>query len=167
MSADEVFAFARGMTDSVMCLRDGEHHLQAAMLTYVAIEQMAWLSVEPLKSTSLHFQDWVNKYMLPNAELPCTAREMWEARNGLLHMGTAESAANRDNPDIRLVLYVYRNKRELANKSKDFVVVSVEDLVSSYLTGVLNFLSDLKESPSKMEVAKGKVERMLTQRSLP
>jgi hypothetical protein len=164
MSAEEVFSFAQEMTDSVMCLRTGGHHLQAAMLTYVAIEQMAWLSVKKLKSTPLDFQEWVNRYMQPYAPLPCTAREMWEARNGLLHMGTAESAANRDSTEIRLVLYVYGNTQELANKSKGVVFVRVEDLVMSYFNGVTWFLSDLKASPEMMEIAKGKLVRMLSQR---
>ncbi|NMY20795.1 hypothetical protein [Pseudomonas sp. WS 5410] len=167
MSAEEIFSFANEMTDSVMCLRAGGHHLQAAMLTYVAIEQMAWLSVEPLRSGPADFQDWVNKYMQPHAQLPCTAREIWEARNGLLHMGTAESYANRDSSEIRLVCYVYGNTPELANKSKGIVFVRVEDLVTSYLTGVMWFLTDLQANPVKLEIAKGKLARMLTQRPLP
>lgn len=166
MSAEEVFSFAKGMIDSVTCLRDGGHHLQAAMLTYVAIEQMAWLSVEPLRSGPADFQNWVATYIQPNAPLTCTPRELWEARNGLLHMGTAESAANRDSDEIRRICYVYGRTPALADKSKGVVFVRVEDLVTSYLTGVLWFLTELDSNPKRLEVAKGKLARMLTQRPL-
>ncbi|WP_449106235.1 hypothetical protein [Pseudomonas mohnii] len=166
MSTEEVFSFAKQMTDSVICLRAGGHHLQAAMLTYVAIEQMAWLSVEPLRSGPADFQCWVNSYMQPYAPLPCTAREIWEARNGLLHMGTAESSANRDSNEIRRVCYVYGDTPKLANKSEGVVFVRVEDLVESYLTGVMFFLTHLDDHPSELQVAEGKIARMLTQRPL-
>ncbi|WP_339548389.1 hypothetical protein [Pseudomonas sp. RA_35y_Pfl2_P32] len=166
MSTEDVFSFAKEMTDSVICLRAGGHHLQAAMLTYVAIEQMAWLSVNPLRSGPADFQNWVNTYMQPYAPLPCTAREIWEARNGLLHMGTAESSANRDSAEIRRVCYVYGNTPKLANKSVGVVFVRVEDLVTSYLTGVMWFLSHLDGNPSELQVAEGKIARMLTQRPL-
>ncbi|MFJ7311805.1 hypothetical protein ACIQVE_03375 [Pseudomonas sp. NPDC098747] len=166
MSTEQVFAFAKQMTDSIICLRDGGHHLQAAMLTYVAIEQMAWLSVEPLRSGPADFQRWINSYMQPYDPLPCTAREIWEARNGLLHMGTAESFANRDNAEIRLLCYVYGSTPKLANKSEEVVFVRVEDLVTSYLTGVMWFLNHLDGDPNELQVAEGKIARMLTQRPL-
>lgn len=166
MSAEDVFSFAKEMIDSVMCLREGGHHLQAAMLTYVAIEHMAWLSVEPLRSGPTDFQEWVDRYMQPYEALPCTARELWEARNGLLHMGTAESSANRDSAEIRRVCYVYGNTPEPANKSKGVVFLRVEDLLTSYLTGVHRFLADLDDNPRKLEVAKDKLARRLTQRPL-
>lgn len=166
MSTEEVFSFAKQMTDSIICLRDGGHHLQAAMLTYVAIEQMAWLSVEPLRSGPADFQRWVDSYMQPYDPLPCTAREIWEARNGLLHMGTAESFANRDSVEIRLVCYVYGTTPKLADKSEGVVFVRVEDLVGSYLTGVLWFLTYLDENPIALRVAQSKIARMLTQRPL-
>ncbi|MBM0209876.1 hypothetical protein ALQ72_02677 [Pseudomonas syringae pv. maculicola] len=166
MSTEQVFAFAKRMTDSIICLRDGGHHLQAAMLTYVAIEQMAWLSVEPLRSGPSDFQHWVSSYMLPNCVLPCTAREIWEARNGLLHMGTAESSANRDSNEIRLVCYVYGSTPKLASNTEGVVFLRVEDLVTSYLTGVLWFLTHLDSNTSDLQVAEDKIARMLTQRPL-
>lgn len=166
MSTEEVFSFAKQMTDSITCLRDGGHHLQAVMLTYVAIEQMAWLSVEPLRSGPADFQRWVESYMQPYDPLPCTAREIWEARNGLLHMGTAESFANRDSDEIRLVCYVYGSTPKLAQNSEGVVFVRVEDLITSYLTGVLWFLTHLEGSRKELAVAEGKIARMLTQRPL-
>lgn len=166
MSAAEVFTFAKNMTDAAICLRDGGHHLQAAMLTYVAIDQMAWLSVEGLRTSRKDFMAWVDAYMPANSTLPCTACEIWEARNGVLHMGTAESAANRDSDNIRKICYVFGHTPELANKSGGVVFIRVEQLMLNFLGGVELFLRDLEADPVKMTQAKGKLDRMLTQRLL-
>lgn len=167
MSSNEVFAFAQNMTDAVMCLRDGGHHLQSVMLTYVAIEQMAWLSVEPLKTSGEDFKAWVDAYLLPNTQLPCTSAELWEARNGTLHMGSAESAKNRDSGEIRKILYVYGRTPGLANKSEGLVVVRTEELIVGFLNAVTWFLPALEADQAKMSTAKGKLDRMLVQRQLP
>ncbi len=166
MSELEVFAFAKKMSESVACLRDAGHHVPAVMLTYVGIDQMAWLSISGDKSSGQDFKTWVDTYMLSKNPLPCTSQELWEARNGLLHMGTAESAAHKKQLGIRKILYTFGAAQCTSNSSTDTVFIKAEDLIMGYLTGVLWFMEELHCDAQKLSVALAKLERTLTSRDL-
>ncbi|WP_313105329.1 hypothetical protein [Stutzerimonas nitrititolerans] len=162
MNENKVFRFAATLADSITHLRDGGHNLSAVMLTYTAIDQMSWLSVEPNKHSSKDFVTWVNDYMLSKNPLPCTAEELWLARNGILHMGTAEAAGHTTNPSLRKLVYVAGDAELIANNPAEYAVVRFEDLFGSFLAGVMWFTSDLQANTAKLEVAKRKMRMMLS-----
>lgn len=167
MSEFEVFSFAKKMTDAVGTLRDAGHLVPAVMLTYAGIDQMAWLSITQERSSAKDFKAWVDSYMLSKNPMVCSASELWEARNGLLHTGTAESAANQNDTSIRKILYTYGAVNNVSNSSSDTVFIKAEDLIVGYLTGVLWFMEDLKVDQTKLQVALEKLKRTLTSRGLP
>ncbi|PMZ74889.1 hypothetical protein [Pseudomonas sp. FW305-70] len=167
MSEFEVFSFAKKMTDAVGTLRDAGHLVPAVMLTYAGIDQMAWLSIPQERSSAKDFKAWVEGYMLSKNPMACTASELWEARNGLLHTGTAESSANQNDSSIRKILYTYGSAHCASNSSNDTVFIKAEDLIVGYLTGVLWFMEDLKAEPAKLQSALEKLKRTLTSRGLP
>jgi hypothetical protein len=161
MNEHSVFKFAASLADSITHLRDGGHNLAAVMLTYTAIDQMSWLSVEPDKHGPKHFAAWVDDYMLSKNPLPCTADELWVARNGILHMGTAEAAGHATNPSLRKLVYVAGNAKLTANNPAEYVVIKFEDLFLSFLAGVMWFTLDLEADTAKLEVANRKMRKML------
>jgi len=167
MSELEVFSFAKKMTDAVTALRDGGHLVPAVMLTYAGIDQMAWLSISQERSSGRDFKVWVDKFVLPHVQMACTAQELWEARNGILHTGTAESTANQSDTSIRKILYTFGGASCTANNSSDTVFISAETLIIGYLTGVLWFMEELKADAAKLQVALEKLKRTLTSRGLP
>ncbi|MHA6127092.1 hypothetical protein ACX3YD_13015 [Pseudomonas fluorescens group sp. PF-1] len=167
MSELEVFSFAQKMTDAVTALRDGGHLVPAVMLTYAGIDQMAWLSISQERSSGRDFKAWVDKFVLPHVQIACTAQELWEARNGILHTGTAESSANQSDASIRKVLYTFGGVSCTTNNSSDTVFVSAESLIIGYLTGVIWFMEELKTDAAKLQVALEKLKRTLTSRGLP
>lgn len=91
MDSAPVFNHATKTTAAIVCLRDAGHHVAAVMHTYVAIDQMSWLAIPGDMSSGKDFKAWVKKYMLANGNLVCSEDDLWAARNGLLHMGIAES----------------------------------------------------------------------------
>lgn len=161
MDEDTVFTFAKNLADSITHLRNGGHNLAAVMLTYTAIDQMSWLSVEQDKHGPQDFAAWVNNYMLSNNPLPCTADELWVARNGILHMGTAEAAGHTKDTSLRKLVYVAGNTELTAINPAEYVVIKFEDLFMSFLAGVMWFRSDLETDTAKLEVAKRKMRKML------
>lgn len=167
MSEFEVFSFAKKMTDAVSTLRDAGHLVPAVMLTYAGIDQMAWLSISQERSSGRDFKAWVDNYMLSKNPIACTAQELWEARNGILHTGTAESTANQSDASIRKILYTYGGANCASNYSSDTVFIKAEDLIVGYLTGVIWFMEDLKADPISLQIALDKLKRTLTSRGLP
>lgn len=161
MHEDTVFTFATNLADSIIHLRDGGHNLAAVMLTYTAIDQMSWLSVEPDKHGPQDFAAWVNNYMLSKNSLPCTADELWVARNGILHMGTAEAAGHTKNASLRKIVYVAGNAELTVINPAEYVVIKFEALFLSFLAGVFWFKSDLETDTARLEVAKRKMRKML------
>lgn len=162
MNEHTVFKFAANLADSITHLRNGGHNLAAVMLTYTAIDQMSWLSVEPDRHGPRDFAAWVNDYMLSKNPLPCTAEELWLARNGILHMGTAEAAGHTTNSSLRKLVYVAGDAKLTANNPAEYAVIKFEDLFGSFLAGVIWFMSDLQANTAKLEVAKRKMRKMLS-----
>lgn len=161
MSENVIFRFAQTLGDSIVTLRGGGHNLAAVMLIYTAIDQMAWLSVEADKHGPKDFAAWVNDYMLSIHPLDCTAEELWLARNGTLHMGTAVAAGHAKDPSLRKIAYAFGAVKLTANEPQEWVVIRFEDLFQSFMAGALWFQSDIEGKPDKLEVAERKSLNML------
>jgi hypothetical protein len=81
--------------------------LPGFLLLYTSIDIIASLTrpVNAASTTGAFYKDWVNDYMLPDSNLDITAEEMWGARCGLLHTGTAESNLSR-RQGARMINYI-------------------------------------------------------------
>lgn len=166
MSEAMVFSFAEQMTDAIVCLKNGGHQTQALMLTYVGIDQMAWLSIPGDKSTGRDFKAWADKYMLSKFPIHCTSDELWGARNGLLHMGTAEADAHKDS-SIRKIYYTFGNAVCTRNDTTDVVILKAEDLIQGFLLGVFWFVEHLKGNPDQLAITSAKLGKTLGVREGP
>ena len=166
MKAFEVLKAAQRIADAAQLLLKQDHQIPALMLTYAGIDQVAWLAIENEKSNSADFMNWVEKYMLSKNPMPCTARELWEARNGLLHMATSESAAIRRDPTIRKIYYTFGKATCTRNDSTDVVIVNVDELVMHFVNAVLWFLEDLQTDAKMAEGALDKLSRTMKSQGL-
>jgi hypothetical protein len=136
------------------------------MLCYAAIDQMAWLSIARERSNGSDFKVWVSKFILPRLPAAVTADELWEARNGLLHMGTAESQANRNDITIRKIYYTVGGLACTRNDAPDVTFVNTDELFEAFGASVFWFAEELKADQNRLSTALNKLERMLSQRDL-
>ncbi|MEB2870254.1 hypothetical protein [Pseudomonas rhizosphaerae] len=166
MSNKPVFDYATKMNDAVTSLRQFGHSVPALMLVYTAIDQMAWLSVPKERATGADFKRWVEKYMHGNNPLPVSADELWAARNGLLHTGTAESSDNLRDTAVRKVYYTVGNVVNTVNNDQSVVFINVGELSHHFITGVMWFMSDLEADAELSRNALSKLKRMLVERGL-
>lgn len=157
-----VFSHAKKITDAIVCLRDGGHYVAAVMLTYAAIDQMAWLSIPGDISHGNDFKAWVKKYMLSKDNLVCSEDDLWAARNGLLHMGIAESRDHTNGVAKNKIYYTFGNATCTNNSNSNVVFVNVENLTMAYLAGVLWFIEDLKQNQAQLARALEKIGKTLT-----
>jgi len=131
------------------------------MLTYAAIDQMSWLSIPGEISSSKDFKAWVKRYMLANENLDNSEDDLWAARNGLLHMGTAESNDHKRGVAKNKIYYTVGNAVCTSNSSHDVVFLNLEKLIGAYLAGVLWFMEDLRNDQAQLSNAIAKVGRTL------
>nr|WP_288256501.1 hypothetical protein [uncultured Pseudomonas sp.] len=166
MSSVDIMAHAQKMTDAINCLREQGHHTHAVILMHIAIDQFAWSSIANEKSEPKDFQNWVNDYMISKNPIGCTAEELWASRNGLIHMGTAESAAHASGKVKNKIYYTVGNASIAKNALTDVIFVNAENLLISFITGLLWFIEDLKKDSDRLKNTNSKLNRMLTYTNL-
>lgn len=158
MSTTLVFDHAKKLIDATQCLRDAGHHVASLMIVYAAIDQMAWLSIESDKSNRSDFKKWVEKYMLEKNPFGCTSDEIWEARNGLLHMGTPESVAHHSGKVKNRIYYTTGPIHCTKNYLPDAIIIRSENLIASFIAGVLWFINEIEGDAIKLDVATRKIQ---------
>lgn len=159
MKENKLLQHVNSMASSINCLLENNHPLQAAMLTYAAIDHMAWLK-------GCHFKEWAHDYIIEEGFQICTAGELWAARNGLLHMGTAESR-DFDNGNVEhKIFYTAGSARSTRNKADDVVFLSVPVLAGFYINDATKFIEELKQDSEMMSTALEKVKRVLKQHDM-
>lgn len=132
------------------------HALPLLIIVYSAIDQLSWLVAKNDQHDLNDFQTWVNKYIQPEATLHCTAQQMWAARNGILHMGTAESRNTRNG--VKKIGYFTGPAKIPTNN--DYVLVSLDKFIKRFMIAALAFAKDLKTSEHR-ELAESKLQQVL------
>jgi hypothetical protein len=89
-----------------------------------------------------------------------TVGDLWGARCGLLHTGTAESSSLKNGTASKKIAYSYGAVNATSLVS-EWAVVKVEDLIRSLVMGILWFKTDLDADGSKAAIANDKVAQML------
>ena len=129
----------------------------ALILIFTTIDTVGWLaSGEPVPSNPQRFEAFVNDWMLKNYPLPCTAKELYKARCGLLHT-LIPSSGPYDKTGERELIYTWtpiqerdwENKIKLDGKSSVYVATQVRDIWGSLLRGFGAFYESLETNPSQ------------------
>jgi hypothetical protein len=162
MKSLPVFDHAKKTSDAIICLCHAGHHVAAVMLIYAAIDQMSWLSIPGPMSYGPDFKNWVKKYMLENGNLICSEDDLWAARCGLLHTGTAESKDFRLGTAKNKIFYSFGNTTWTNNSKKREICLSIETMVEAYLAGVMWFIEELENDPVQLPLTLTKVTTILT-----
>lgn len=148
-------------------------------LVFVTIDSMAWLERSPTRSdvTRTDFIDWVERHMIPDSHLPCTADELYSARCGMLHSITADSRRQReDRANIRKVYFVRARAGEAdavdALLTVQFaeprlpVYVNVDHLVASLKRALEGFSSHLNDDEPKWRLVASRVHSSYLSRGI-
>ncbi len=132
------------------------HALPLLVLVYSAIDQLSWLVSEKEKHGPDDFKHWVNKYIKPEETLNCNAGQMWAARNGILHMGTAESSNTRAG--VEKICY-FVGKTQTSTRS-GYIFISMDKFIERFLTVAMEFAEELKVSEHQ-DLAEQKLQKVL------
>jgi len=145
---------------AISCLSNSHPKCSLSVLTliYCGMDQFAWLNTHEKKHGLPEFKTWVEKYLLIEPGLDCTAEELWAARNGVVHMGTSESVNTRNG--VTKLGYSYGPE-----KAKSHIdghkIISIDLLMQAFCVASMNFIADLESDISKREVAETKIKQVL------
>jgi hypothetical protein len=128
--------------------------LPCLTLLYSGIDVVA--SLEDSGSTRSTFTNWVDRYLLKNASLPCTAFDVYGARCGILHSFSAESNLSKEGK-AREVVYAWGDAKAedlaLAAKAlgRNDCAVHIRDLIDAFRAGLANYLEEVMHDPNRQQ----------------
>jgi len=120
-------------------------------LLYSAMDILAWLSLPQSKNDVRRddFMAWVDKYLLPKANLNCSAIDIYAARCSIVHSYSSESELSRSGMAHRLC-YTIGNKdpkhlqEDLDSVNYDSIVVHIDTLFLALRNAVNHFKQDIE-----------------------
>lgn len=144
--------------DAVTVLVRAGHYTHALILLYSAIDVLSWVNRPSGDVTRSDFCSWVREYMDPRANLGCSPEDLYAARCGMLHSGTAESKMSREgrarelwygtSPRAATRLDAFRQQ-----SSAHAEVVHFTALVGVFSEAVMRFSDDLAVDPPRQSAA--------------
>ena len=131
-----------------LCLT-GHFIYSALVLCYSLIDAMAWLGLPDERKTvgRKDFMDLVDKYVLPNGGLECTAADLYSARCGVVHSMSPESQLTKSGNATELVYSWGSQKPYPSAKLRRIGItrsmIHVDTLCNAVERGVHRFMSDV------------------------
>ena len=127
------------------------------VVLYATMDAAAWLAADHDGDvTKADFVLWVDRFVLPGADLECTAIDLYGARCGVLHSASAYSSLQR-KAKARLLCYagnpasVKELKEILRESQPDAVVVPLGVLANALIQGWNRFILTLEGNPKVLE----------------
>jgi len=160
----------------IMDLLDGaaycllnEKALPATCLCMVAVDTMASLSrpTNTDRVTRQHFVAFIEKYVLPQRHLPCTALEIYALRCGLLHAQSPRSELGEAGK-VRDIWFGYGSTdldqlqaaADRSHRSGSVVVVSLTDLLQAITDGTASFGAHLERDAALRSLVEQRSDRL-------
>jgi hypothetical protein len=158
MSTDLLFETATHQFHAVELCLASQLRAPALVLIYTGIDFMASFSRprEAPKVTRQHYLDWVERYLLPNGQLDCSAIDIYSARCALVHTYGATSALT-ESGKARSIGYAWGTRKpEEAQQVldqvgiTDHIFIHVGELFDAFKQGATRFLDDVGKDPVKI-----------------
>lgn len=143
---DEVVNGRRGILAGVTLCLDAQCLVSALALIFSGIDALAALTRPVTRNNTDRgvFIAWVERYMLPQSELGCSAADLYGARCGVVHNYAPESQMQR-NGQARRLIYQWRTgprADEAVPLPPDALIIEVEHLHRAFENAVHLFLID-------------------------
>lgn len=148
--------------------------IHALSLMYSSIDKMAWISSANIDHGRKEFMAWVDDYFLPGFAIPLAAIDLYAARCGFLHAGTAESKLYRDSrakqiinptgprrPQAEAEAEIYLTLPKLGLAPSDVVVVQCIDLTEQWIEAMRRFTNAIKADANLQALTKQRAELQL------
>ena len=138
----------------------------ALSLIYVALDTTASLDYRLRKERpGARFVKWVDRYIVGSGDLPCSARDLYGARCGLLHTYSARSHLSSTEKVAEIWYAFHDHDADMFRKAvrkrglKRVVILSLDGLTQAVANGITAFISDLESEQSLADWAISKAKQ--------
>ena len=168
MKMNPIDQFGMDTADAILCLIDTEkgQFLQALVLVYSAIDTLAWVSKNTGDVTHTDFCKFVNKYMQPETNLGCTAKDLYGARCSILHSSAAESRLSREGK-VSELWYVtsaaskVKKEERIKKEGHNAKVICFTSLVKEFTVASSKLSDEVSEDPERKVKCDERLKRWL------
>ena len=147
---DGKFDIPRLMNDdyflAIKLLYNARHYVSAAKLLMSFIDTVAFVDAGDVRDS---FALWLNSYA-NLAPLGITAKELWEFRNGLLHMTNLRSRAVASGSVAPLIFYIGNLERPPLPNLSGAKYFNLKALIEAVAGGVSRWIETYNAKPHKM-----------------
>ena len=117
------------------------------------------------EGTRKDFKNWCDKYLLPNANLPCSSTDIYAARCGVVHKSSSESTLSRKQKAVEIVYSWGTQDPEplqsiLKNLGDSTHVIHIESLVDAFKKAVLAFMEDIGNDSERIGLVLSRAAKM-------
>jgi hypothetical protein len=131
--------------------------LAALILIYAGIDAIASLDRRPGETSQAAFLRWADAFLLRGGQLPCTAKELYGARCGILHTFSADSTLSRRG-EVRRVVYARGHsvsrgalQEVVRRKQATDVALHLSDLQDAFRVGVSAFFIAVAKDDARLD----------------
>jgi len=155
MSTESLFLHINKLFDAIERCIEHKLELPTLILIYSGIDIAGWLAALESESTVReNFTKWVDQYINPEANLGCSALDLYSARCAILHTYTPDSRLT-DRGKANQIAYAWGDAilsdlRDSIGRSgwNSLVAVHLSDLFRKYKAGMIEFIREASEDPS-------------------
>jgi hypothetical protein len=131
--------------EAIKLLYNARHWVSAAKLLMSFLDTVAFVDMGDLAG---NFALWLDKYANLDA-LGITSKELWEYRNGLLHMTNLNSRAVAKGVTAPLILYVGSIPLPMPSTPDGAKYFNLKELVDTVALAISKWIEDCNSNPSK------------------
>jgi hypothetical protein len=132
--------------------------LAALILIFAGIDAIASLDRRPGETSQAAFLRWADAFLLCGGQIPCTAKELYGARCGILHTFSADSTLSRRG-EVRRVVYARGHSVSRGaldgvlrrQQRTDVVAIHLSDLQDAFRVGVSAFFIAVAEDDARLD----------------
>jgi hypothetical protein len=131
--------------EAIKLLYNARHWVSAAKLLMSFLDTVAFVDMGDLSG---NFALWLDKYANLGV-LGITSKELWEYRNGLLHMTNLNSRAVARGVTAPLILYVGSMPQPMPSTPDGAKYFNLKELVDTVALAISKWIEDCNSNPSK------------------
>lgn len=163
--------------DAIDLLYQHKLYGQMLIIMYSAIDSFGLID-SPLSNKKANgdtFKKWVAKYLLSSPKFNISSIDLWSSRCSLLHTHTSKSNLSNQKK-AKEIQYFSGDRNNLYMKkiletaplmgNRNNIVIIIEELVESFLNGLIKFESDFKLKVKSNESWMDRVKEILSKREI-
>lgn len=173
-TSNAVWSTIRSDMHAVAVLTHNGCHMHALSLVFSSIDKMAWLSSIDIDHGRKGFIAWVDSYLLSGNTTSLDAVDLYAARCGFLHAGSAESKLYRDGkakqifystgpkrPQAEVEAEIHSKLPKLGINPDDTIVIQCIELLGQWTAAMERFTDTIEGDAALQALTKQRAELQL------